>query len=87
MGTVRAGELAAVLADPELSLAAKGALAIVATRPPGAVVTRAELFRLNSDSISTIDRALKELVSRGLVGNVAARRRDRSTSGVAARSH
>ncbi len=37
-------ELNGVLADPSLSLAAKGILAFVLTRPAGAVITRAELF-------------------------------------------
>jgi hypothetical protein len=59
-----------VSADPNLSLAAKGILAFVLTRPPGAVVTRAELFESNRDSISVIDAAIKELAQGRFISTV-----------------
>jgi hypothetical protein len=70
-----------LLADPDLSLAAKGLLSYVITRPPGAVITKAELFQSSSDSLPTIEAAMRELVSKGLVGNVSGRGRGNRQSG------
>jgi hypothetical protein len=64
-----------VLAHPDLSLAAKGLLAYIVTRPPGAVLTKAELFQASSDSMTAIEQAARELVRKGLVGSVAGRGR------------
>ncbi len=63
-------ELHGVLADPSLSLAAKGILAFVLSRPAGKVVTRAELFESNRDPISVIDKAIKELAQGGFISTV-----------------
>ncbi len=63
-------ELNGVLADPSLSLAAKGILAFVLTRPAGAVITRAELFESNRDPIKVIDAAIKELAQGGFISTV-----------------
>ncbi len=60
-------ELRGVLADPTLSLAAKGVLAFVLTRPPGTRVTRALLSSSNSDPDAVIEAALRELARSGLV--------------------
>jgi len=68
-------ELHGVLADPSLSLAAKGILAFVLTRPPGAVVTRAELFESNRDPLTVIDAAIKELAQGGFISTVAPAKR------------
>jgi hypothetical protein len=68
-------EVVGVLADPNLSLAAKGILAFVLTRPPGAVVTRAELFESNRDTIAVIDAAIKELAQGGFVSTVSPAKR------------
>jgi hypothetical protein len=59
-------QLRLVLAHPGLSLAAKGAYALACTRPPGSVLTRAELFAAGPDPIEAVDQALDQLVSLGL---------------------
>ena len=63
-------ELNGVMSDPALSLAAKGILAFTLTRPPGTVVTRAELFESNRDPITAIDKAIKELAQSGFISTV-----------------
>ncbi len=63
-------ELNGVMSDPTLSLAAKGILAFVLTRPAGATVTRAELFASNRDPITAIDKAIKELAQSGVISTV-----------------
>jgi DNA-binding IscR family transcriptional regulator len=70
-----------LLADPDLSLAAKGLLAYVVTRPPGAIITKAELFQSSSDSLPTIEKAVQELVRNGLVGSVQGRGRGNRQAG------
>ena len=68
-------ELRAVRLDPSLSLAAKGLLHELLLRPPGAVLTRAELFECNRDSMTAIDAAIEELARGGLVVVVPPRKR------------
>lgn len=68
-------ELRGVRLDPSLSLAAKGLLEQVLMRPPGAVLTRAELFETNRDPMGVIDMAIEELVRAGLVVKVKPRKR------------
>jgi hypothetical protein len=68
-------ELRGVLFDSSLSLAAKGLLQQVLMCPPGAVVTRAELFETNRDAMAAIDAAIKELARAGLVVLVLPRNR------------
>ena len=60
-------ELRAVLADPGLSFAAKGVLALVLSRPAGAVIGAGELFAATSNPMPVIDRAVEELVQAGLL--------------------
>jgi hypothetical protein len=67
-----------VFEDQDLSLAAKGVLAFVLTRPAGARVTQAELFGSSCDPMTVIEAAVKELARKGLVGTV----RGRAGSGV-----
>jgi hypothetical protein len=62
-----------VFADPDLSLAAKGLLAVVLTRPQGARVSAADLFATSSDPMATITKACRELVRAGLVGTFSSR--------------
>jgi hypothetical protein len=59
-----------VLEDPDLSLAAKGALAFVLTRPSGARVSPADLFVSSSDPMMAIAKAVQELTRAGLIGTV-----------------
>ncbi len=59
---VSPAELHAVLADPGLSFAAKGVLALVLSRPPGAVIGMAELFVASTDPMPQVERAVTELV-------------------------
>ncbi len=59
-------ELSAVLADPAVSLAAKGVLWLLLVRPPGTVLTRGELFARNADPMGAIDQAIDELARAGL---------------------
>ncbi len=54
--------LAGIAGDPELSLAAKGALLVALTRPAGHPLTRAELLDLGRDPRWLVDAALAELV-------------------------
>jgi hypothetical protein len=68
-------ELRGVLFDPSLSLAAKGLLKQALMRPPGVVVTRAELFKTNRDQMAAIDSAIGELARTGLVVMVPPRKR------------
>lgn len=44
-------------------------------RPPGAVVTRAELFETNRDQMAAIDSTISELAGAGLVVVVPPRKR------------
>jgi hypothetical protein len=67
--------LRSVLADPNLSLAAKGALVYVLTQPSGRVVTRAELLVANSDPLGEIDAAIRELVRGGYLAAAKPKRR------------
>ncbi len=68
-------ELRGVLFDPSLSLAAKGLLQQVLMRPPGAVLTRAELFETNRDQMAAIAGAISELARAGLVVEIPPRKR------------
>jgi hypothetical protein len=68
-------ELRGVRLDPALSLAAKGLLEQVLMRPPGAVLTRAELFETNRDPMTVLDAAIEELAHAGLVVKVKPRKR------------
>src|SRR6266542_2019709 len=63
-------ELRGVQLDPSLSLAAKGLLHELLLRPPGVVLSRAELFETNRDAMTAIDSAVEELVRAGLVMKV-----------------
>ena len=74
----------ALLASPELSYAAKGVLAFVLTRPPGAKVGLAELFAASTDPIEQITKAVRELTRMGLV---ATRQPGRAGTGVAVQAH
>jgi len=64
---VSVAELRAVLADPGLGFAAKGVLALVLSRPPGAVIGTGELFATSADPMEVIERAVAELVQAGLL--------------------
>jgi hypothetical protein len=68
-------ELRGVRLDPSLSLAAKGLLEQMLMRPPGTVLTRAELFETNRDAMVAIDAAIEELARAGLVVKVPPRKR------------
>jgi hypothetical protein len=59
---ISVAELRAVLADPGLSFAAKGVLALVLTRPAGALARVAELFAASADPMPVIEHAVDELV-------------------------
>jgi hypothetical protein len=65
---ITARELRAVLADPGVSLAAKGVLALVLSRPAGAVIGTGELFAASADPMPVVERAVGELVQAGLLG-------------------
>lgn len=67
---VASAELRGVLSDPNLSLAAKGLLALVLCCPPGRRIGRAVLFRACSDPIEVVDRAIGELVRGGWLATV-----------------
>jgi hypothetical protein len=71
---VAAAEFRAVLADPGLSFAAKGMLALVLFRPPGAVIGTGELFAASADPMPVIDHAVDELVQAGLLSRTPPRR-------------
>jgi hypothetical protein len=64
---ISAAELRAVLADPGLSFAAKGVLALVLSRPPGAVIGTSGLFAAAADPMLPIEQAVAELVQAGLL--------------------
>jgi hypothetical protein len=49
-----------VFEDPDLSLAAKGALAFVLTPPSGARVSPADLFVSSSDPMTAIAKAVRD---------------------------
>jgi hypothetical protein len=57
--------LASILAEAEVSLTAKGVLTYTLTRPPGQVLTRAEVLATSQDARHTLDAALAELVEVG----------------------
>jgi hypothetical protein len=80
---IRDPALCVLTAEPGLSLAAKGLAAFLLTRPPR-MVTRAELFRCNSDAMPFIDGAVRELEAVGLVVKVPGRGRGRprDTAGI-----
>jgi hypothetical protein len=78
---ITAAELRAVLCDPGLSLAAKGALALVLSRPPGAVIGVGELFATSADPLEVIDSAIDELVHAGLLTGTPPRRAADGTGG------
>jgi hypothetical protein len=79
---ISVAELRAVLADPGLSLVAKGVLALVLTRPTGAVVRVAELFAASADSMPVIEHAVDELVHRGLLARTRPGRAAGTAGGV-----
>jgi hypothetical protein len=64
---ISAKQLRGILADPGLSFAAKGVLALVLTRPPGAVISTGELFATSADPMPLVERAVAELVQAGLL--------------------
>jgi hypothetical protein len=73
-----------LLADPTLSLAAKGLVVLLLTRPPGAVVSRAALYAACGDAMARIDQAISELVAAGLAKTVPPSKRGqvRASGGV-----
>jgi hypothetical protein len=75
--------LSVLTAEPGLSLAAKGLAAFLLSRPPRPV-SRAELFRCNSDGMPFIEAAIRELENVGMVERVRGRGRGRprDTSGI-----
>jgi hypothetical protein len=81
---VSVAELRAVLADPGLSFAAKGVLALVLSRPPGAVIGTGELFATSADPMPVVERAVAELVRAGLLATTPpGRAADSAAGGVA----
>jgi hypothetical protein len=72
--------LRSVLADPNLSLAAKGALVYVLTQPSGRVVTRAELVASTRDPLGEIDAAIRELVRGGYLATAQPKHRRQHTT-------
>jgi hypothetical protein len=62
-------ELRGVLADPGLSFAAKGVLALVLSRPAGAVVATGELFASSADPMPLVEGTVAELVQAGLLAS------------------
>ncbi len=64
---ISAAELRGVLADPDLSFAAKGVLALVLSRPAGAVIGTGGLFAATADPMPVIERAVAELIHAGLL--------------------
>jgi hypothetical protein len=71
----------AVLADPGLSFAARGVLALVLSRPAGAVIGIGELFSASTDPMPVIEQAVAELVQAGLLASTRAGRSAGSTAG------
>ncbi len=78
---VTAQELRAVLADPGLSFAAKGVLALVLSCPAGAVIAAGELFAQGADPMAVVERAVAELVHAGLLATTPPGRAASSTTG------
>ena len=78
---VSPAELHAVFADPGLSFAAKGVLALVLSCPPGAVIGTGELFATSADPMEVIERAVAELVHAGLLATTQPGRAAGSTAG------
>jgi hypothetical protein len=78
---VSAAELRAVLADPGLSFAAKGVLALVLSRPAGAVIDVGELFSASADPMPLVERAVAELVQAGLLATTPPGRAAGSAAG------
>jgi hypothetical protein len=74
-------ELRAVLADPALSFAAKGVLALVLSLPAGAVIGTGELFAATSDPMAMVEQAAGELVQAGLLTTTGPGRATGSTAG------
>jgi hypothetical protein len=64
---VSSQELRVVLADPGLSFAAKGVLALVLSCPAGAVIATGALFAQSADPMAVVERAVAELVQAGLL--------------------
>jgi hypothetical protein len=83
LAAVKSPVLTVLTAEPGLSLAAKGLAAFLLSRPPRPV-TRAELFRSNSDGMPFIEAAIRELEQHGMVVRVAGRGRGRprDTAGI-----
>jgi len=63
---------AGVLADPELSFAAKGLLLWALTRPPGQELARVELDQASRDPLHALTDALHNLVRSGWLATVPA---------------
>lgn len=72
----------AVFKHPDLSLAAKGALAVILTRPSGARVSPEYLSSSSGDPMTVVSKAVQELARTGLVGTAKA---GRAGGGVMAR--
>jgi hypothetical protein len=66
---ITAAELQAVISDPGLSFAAKGVLALVLSRPAGAVIGTGELFAQSTDPMPVVERAVDELFEAGLLAS------------------
>jgi hypothetical protein len=77
---IKAPILTVLTAEPGLSLSAKGLATFLLSRPRRPV-TRAELFRSNSDGMPFIDAAIRELLAAGMVERVPPRHRGDRTSG------
>ncbi len=78
---ITAPEVRAVLADPGLSFAARGVLALVLSRPAGAVIGIGELFSTSTDPMPVIEQAVAELVQAGLLASTPPGRAAPSTAG------
>jgi len=78
---VTARELRVVLCDPGLSFAAKGVLALVLSRPAGAVIASGALFAQSADAMAVVERAVAELVHAGLLATTPPGRAADSTAG------
>jgi hypothetical protein len=78
---VSARELRVVLADPGLSFAAKGVLALVLSHPAGAVIGTGELFAASADPMPLVERAVAELVQAGLLATTPPGRAAGGTTG------
>jgi hypothetical protein len=66
--------LRALFEHPDLSLAAKGALAVILIRPSGARVSPKYLFSPSGDPMTVVSKAVRELARTGLVGTAKAGR-------------